>query len=253
MQRWTVRCAGGVLIRTSATVLTLLCLMAALSGCLYPKDQLVQNQMPAKDAILNIQTVVNQYFADTGMLPIVTPDADTPKYEKYRIDFAKLKGKNYISAPPSYAFEGGGHYYYLIINEESSRQVKLMDIAIFQKVSDIQREVNEYYKRDSKMVSLNGDQVYPGFYRINFDLLGMKEPEIKSVYSGRTISPMIDERGYVYLDYAFDMMQAVQKSGMEPKEDDDLRELLAQSSDLVPVKSPLYRFVNGEPQAQQEN
>lgn len=233
--------------------MTLLVLMGALSGCLYPKDRLVQNQMPAKDAVLNVQTVVNQYFTDTGMLPIVTPGADTPRYEKYRIDFAKLKGRNYISNPPSYAFEGGGHYYYLIINEETTRQVKLMDIAVFQQVSDIQREVDKYYNGDAKTVSLSDEQIYPGFYRIDFKRLGMKEPEIVSIYSGRAISPMIDEKGRVYLDYAVDMMQAVQKSGAEPKADDDLRELLAQSSDLVPVKSPPYRYVNGEPQARQEN
>ncbi|WP_127530765.1 hypothetical protein [Paenibacillus kobensis] len=253
MQQSKIWRASGSVIRRSAFVLTLLVLMAALSGCLYPKDRLVQNQMPAKDAVLNMQTVVNQYFTDTGMLPIVTPKADTPKYEKYRIDFAKLKGHNYISDPPSYAFEGGGHYYYLIINEETTRQVKLMDIAVFQQVSDIQREVDKYYNGDAKMISLNGEPVYPGFYRIDFDRLGMKEPEILSVYSGRTVSPMIDEKGRVYLDYAVDMMQAVQKSGKEPKAEDDLRELLAQSSDLVPVKSPLYRYVNNEPQAQPEN
>ncbi|PWW05560.1 hypothetical protein DFQ01_104120 [Paenibacillus cellulosilyticus] len=237
-------------VRRGGAALALLLFMTTATGCLYPKDQLVQNQIPAKDAVLNAQTVINQYFTDTGMLPIVTSGSDTPKYEKYRVDWAKLKSRHYITDPPSQAFEGGGHYYYIIINEETTRQVKLMDIAIYQQVSDIQRWIDDYGNSDSKNELPKKEEAYPGYYRIDFDKLGKKEPELLSIYSGRAISPMIDDSGKVYLDYGLDIAQAVQKSGITPKEGDDVRELLAQSSDLVPVKSPPYQWVDGEPQAQ---
>lgn len=237
-------------IRRGGAALVLLLFMTTATGCLYPKDQLVQNQIPAKDAVLNAQTVINQYFTDTGMLPIVTSGAETPVYEKYRVDWAKLKSRHYISDPPSQAFEGGGHYYYIIINEETTRQVKLMDIAMYQQVSDIQRWMDDYANNDAKAELPKKEEAYPGYYRIDFSKLGKKEPELLSIYSGRAISPMIDDRGKVYLDYGLDIAQAVQKSGTAPQEGDDVREFLAQSSDLVPVKSPPYTWVSGEPQAQ---
>jgi hypothetical protein len=44
-------------------------------------------------------------------------------------------------------------------------------------------------------------------------------------------------------------MQQLNKSKVKPDADKDLRTLLVDSSDFVPVKSPAYRLVNGEPQA----
>jgi hypothetical protein len=238
------------IVSRGGAALALLLLITTATGCLYPKDQLVQNQIPAKDAVLNAQTVINQYFTDTGVLPIVTSGPDTPKYEKYRVDWTKLKSRHYISDPPAQAFEGGGHYYYIIINEETTRQVKLMDISMYQQASDIQRWIDDYGNSDAKNDPPQKEEVYPGYYLIDFSKLGKKKPELLSIYSGREISPMIDDSGKVYLDYGLDIAQAVQKSGAEPKEGDDVRELLAQTSDLVPVKSPPYLWVNGEPQAQ---
>jgi len=240
-------------VRRGGAALALLLFMTTATGCLYPKDRLVQNQIPAKDAVLNAQTVINQYYTDTGMLPIVTSGPETPVYEKYRVDWAKLKSRHYISDPPAQAFEGGGHYYYLIINEETTRQVKLMDISVYQQVSDIQRWMDDYARKDAKAALPKKEEAYPGYYRIDFSMLGHKEPELRSIYSGRAISPIIDERGQVYLDYGLDIAQAVEKSGTTPQEGDDVRELLAQSSDLVPVKSPPYTWVNGEPQAQPDS
>ncbi|MWC28456.1 hypothetical protein [Paenibacillus sp. MMS18-CY102] len=237
-------------MRRIILAVTLLVIMVSVTGCMYPKDRLVENQMPAKDAILNTQTVVNQYYKDTGLLPMLTADVSVPKYEKYRLDFDKLKSKRYISDMPASSFEGGGQYYYLIINEETTRDIKLMDIAVVQQVMDLQRQVDTYYDSDAKMVSLNAEEAYHGYHRIDFKLLGIKDPKIVSMYSGRAISPMIDDRGLVYLDYGLDIAQAIQKSGKMPKADSDLREVLVASSDLVPVKSPVYKWVNGEPQAQ---
>ncbi len=224
---------------------------ALLSGCLYPKDQLEQNKMPPKDAILSVQAVVDQYQKDTGgLLPIENSKPDTPVYEKYRIDFDKLQRMNYISEVPATAFEKGGSYYYLIINEETDPTVKLMNLVIYQQLNDIQASVKSYSDtHEGKLPA--GKSVYPDFTSIDYKGLGIKEPVLSSVFSGQTLSTIMDAKGGVYLDYGIDIMQALQKldSGKMPAEKQDLRTLLVDQSDLVPVKSPIYRLRNGEPQA----
>lgn len=221
-----------------------------LSGCLYPKDQLEQNKMPPKDAILSVQAVIDQYEKDTGLLPIQNSKPETLVYEKYRIDFEKLLQMNYISEIPATAYEKGGSYYYLIINEETDPTVKLMNLVVYQQMNDIQASVKSYSDaHEGKLPA--GKSVYPDFTSIDYKELGIKEPVFSSVFSGQTLSTIMDAKGNVYLDYGIDIMQALQKldSGIKPDEKQDLRTLLVEHSDLVPVKAPIYRLRNGEPQA----
>jgi PBP1b-binding outer membrane lipoprotein LpoB len=59
-----------------------------LSGCLYPKEELTQNQIPYKDQIKAVQTAVDDFQKNNGgILPIKTREAKTPIYQKYPIDF----------------------------------------------------------------------------------------------------------------------------------------------------------------------
>ncbi|MCM3747393.1 hypothetical protein M3223_08495 [Paenibacillus pasadenensis] len=226
----------------SLAVLTL-----ALSGCMYPKERLGQNQVPAKDAVASVQMVVDLYQKDTGLLPMKNASENTPKYEKFIVDFAKLQQKNYISELPSASFEKGGSYYFVIQNEEKDPAVKLLPITTFQAVNDIQAE-SDRYKRNNGGAIPSGEQVYPGFYRINYAKLAVKEPELRSVYSGGALTLMMDERGRVYADYGSDLMRAVQKRGLDAiKPEEDLRVLLAEGTDFVPVKAPVYYLVNKEP------
>ncbi|MFC5650824.1 hypothetical protein ACFPYJ_17245 [Paenibacillus solisilvae] len=221
-----------------------------LSGCLYPKDQLEQNKMPPKDAILSVQAVIDQYQKDTGLLPIQNSKPDTLVYEKYRIDFDKLQRMNYISEIPATAYEKGGSYYYLIINEETDPTVKLMNLVIYQQVNDLQASVKSYSDAHKGKLPA-GKSVYPDFTGLDFKEMGIKEPVLSSVFSGQTLSTIMDAKGNVYLDYGIDITQVLQKlgSGKKPDDKQDLRALLANQSDLVPVKAPIYRLRGGEPQA----
>ncbi len=78
----------------------------------------------------------------------------------------------------------------------------------------------------------------------------MKAPDIRSVFSGQTLEALTNEAGVVFVDYGIDIMQLISKK--EYTEDElkvDLRELLVDATEYVPVKSPAYHFENGEPVA----
>lgn len=236
---------------TRRAVLTLaaVCLMmAALTGCLYPKDRLKQNQAAPKEAVRNVQAAVDDYFAQTGVLPIQNSESNVPKYEKYKVNFTTLQAKNLLSSIPPAAFENGGSYYFLIIDEETAPRVKLMDLVTLQKVNDLQSKVNSHLKQTAKVPK--GEQKYNGFYSIDYKQLNMKAPDIRSVFSGQTLEALTNEAGVIFVDYGIDIMQLISKK--EYTEDElkvDLRELLVDATEYVPVKSPAYHFINGEPVA----
>ncbi|MBW7473456.1 hypothetical protein K0T92_01705 [Paenibacillus oenotherae] len=237
-------------LKNSTVMLVLAVMAVVLTGCLYPEEQMAQNQKPPKDVIINIQSVVDQYYKETGLLPIKNSEADTPLYEKYVIDFAKLQRMNYLSDIPAAAYEMGGNNYFLIINEETDPVVKLMNLVIYQRVNDIQAAVKKYADASNGQLP-KGETAYPDFWRIDYGKLNMKDPNISSLFSGQTLSAMMDAKGNVYLDYGIDVMGAVNKldAGSKPDSSADLRTLLVEQSEFVPVKSTVYRLVDGEPQA----
>lgn len=222
-----------------------LSIVSIMSGCMVPDDQLTA-KLPAKDAVRQVQDVVDQYQQETGLLPIVTADEKIPVYEKYRINFEQLLRDNYMSSMPDAAFEKGGGYYFLIVNEDTKPQVRLMDITLFQTLNDIQRNVKTYMEKHKGKLPA-GNEAYPGLFYVNFKLLNLKQPVTTSMFSGQIVEPMIDKNGTVYADYALDIMQAMQKSSLDTSKMTDVREVLVQTSDFVPVKSLAYRLVNGEP------
>ena len=234
--------------RHAAAFAALFMMLFSLTGCLYPKDQLKQNQVAPKEAVRNVQAAIDQYKAETGMLPIKNSTAETPKYEKFLVDFAKLGRTGYLTDIPTAAFENGGNYNFLVIDEETSPRVKLLDILAFQKINDIQSWVKTYVQTNK--VLPKGEQMYPGFYQIDYKQMKKESPDIRSVFSGQSIQALVDDNGVVYSDYGIDIMQFVQKSGKTDYDAEfDLRTLLVDGSDFVPVKSPAYRLVNNEPQA----
>ncbi|WP_028561306.1 hypothetical protein [Paenibacillus pinihumi] len=219
-----------------------------LGGCMYPKENQAQNKASVREAVRNMQAVIDQYQKETGMLPMKNSTPETPKYEKYIVDLAKLQRMAYISDLPAVSFEKGGPYYFLIQDEQTKPTVKLMDLVTFQVVNEIQGWVDGYRRSNSELPA--GDEAYPGFSRIDYSKLNKKEPAIRSIYSGMTLSAMMDQEGRVFVDYGLDIMKAVERSGVaEPQEGMDLRDLLVASSELVPVKSTAYQWINGEPQA----
>jgi hypothetical protein len=220
----------------------------ALTGCLYPKDQLAQNRMPPRDAVRIVQGAVDDYRKDTGLLPIKNADADTPRYEKYVVDLAKLMRTGYLSDLPAAAFEKGGRYYFLVLNEETEPTVRLLDIAVLQQLNDLQARVAEYAASHGGALPV-GEPVYPSFAALDFDKLGGRKPDIRSVFSGHPIHVLVHDGGEVFADYGIDIRRLVERSGAAPDPDEDLRALLARETPFVPVKSPVYRWIEGDPTA----
>ncbi|MFS0722659.1 hypothetical protein [Paenibacillus sp. 1P07SE] len=219
-----------------------------LSGCMYPRQNLVQNQGTVREAVRNMQSVIGEYQERTGLLPILNSDAQTPTYEKYRMDMKRLQELGYIGDIPSIAFEKGGNYYFMIINETTEPTVKLMDLVLFQRVNEIERAIREQTDIHGAQLPL-GEQAYPGLYRIDYSKLTIPEPQLQSSFSGSYITAMIDEQGKVYADYGMDIARLIREGGLSPEPDEDLRPLLTENSDYVPVKGPVYHWVDEEVQA----
>jgi len=230
-----------------AAALACAILLMLTSGCLYPKEN--SQSAPPKEAVRNIQSAVDQYYSEQGLLPMVNASKEVPVYEKFRLDFKKLQGKGYISSIPAAAFENGGNYYFLIIDEESKPLIRLQDIVSFQQVNDLQKRVNSYVAANGKPPL--SEALYPGFYAIDFEALAGKQPVIKSMFSGGTLQAMLDDEGTVFIDYGIDIMQRLQREeDISSWKNEDLRRLLIDNTEFVPVKSPAYRLnEDGEPVA----
>lgn len=232
-----------------AALLAISAVLLVLTGCMYPNDRLSQNQGAPKEAVRNVQAAIDEYMADTGVLPIKNSTSETPLYEKFILDFIPLQGKGYLGDIPSAAFEKGGNYYFLITDEETDPKVRLMDLRIYQQINDISSWVQAYSTANAGKLP-KGDEAYPGFYYVDYNVLGKKAPTIVSSYSGLTMAAMLDEKGQIYADYGPDLMQAIQKDGQTSfAADYDLRRLLVERDVFVPVKAPVYNWVDGQPQA----
>ncbi|MFD2115970.1 hypothetical protein ACFSTH_04390 [Paenibacillus yanchengensis] len=223
-------------------------IVVTLSGCLYPKERIEQQQGVSRDVVRNVQAVVDDYQAETGLLPILNSAKMVPRFEKFQMDFVKLKEKKYISEIPKAAFEVGGSYYFLIIDAETNPQVKLMHLPTIQKVNDLQNKVLEYWQKNKHLPQK--EEQYAGFYVIDYEKLGMKAPAINSIFTNQSQELLVDKAGNVYVDYGPDIMQLILTQQIS---DDqlvgDLRELLLEHSDYVPVRAPAYLYQNNEPVA----
>ncbi|CAH0118735.1 DUF3939 domain-containing protein [Paenibacillus sp. CECT 9249] len=238
-------------LRVHTRLLRLTALFAALAvaatGCLYPDELRGENKASYRDSVLLVQNAVDEYLKNEGLLPIFNSTQETPKYEKFRINFEDLVGKQYLSAIPSAAFEKGGHGYFIIIDEETNPTVRIMDLVTAQLVNDLQKAVDKY-AADNKGDLPRGEEAYPGYYWLDLDKIGLSKRALNSVFSGEAVRFMLGVSGNVYVDYAPDIMQAIEKSGQHPTDPTfDLRTLLTEASYFVPVKSVPYFWVDGEP------
>lgn len=224
-------------------------LIILLTGCLYPGEQ-QEGHVSYRESVDRIQLAVDRFQTDYKVLPIFTAGVETPKFEKYLIDLDLLQKQGYIDQIPATAFEKGGSAYFLIIDEEVNPTVKVMDLVTAQKINDVRRRVSQYYDENGKWPVLNENEVYPRLYEVDLKLAGAEKYALSSVYSGQPQRYIMDEEGQVYADYAFDIMQAIQKSDRQPEEAEDLRKFLTEQSYFVPVKSLPYFWINNEPVAQ---
>lgn len=229
----------------------LLLLSVLLSGCLYPGEQERQSGVNYRESVKRIQAAVDDYHQEEGLLPILNAEETTPRYEKFRIDLDKLNKKGFLDDIPATAFEKGGSAYFLLLDEESDPTVKVMDLVTVQKANDAQRLVNRYKSAHGGELP-KAEELYPGLYAIDIKKAGMSSLTLSSVYSGQPLSFIMDDAGTVYVDYVFDIMNAIDKNGGQHQEGEDLRLELEKASYYVPVKSLPYQWVGGQPVPQPE-
>lgn len=223
-------------------------LILALTGCLYPEEQRAGSDASAREAVLTVQDAVDRYQQATGLLPIQNADASVPLYEKYKLDLGKMKRMDYLGSIPSVAFENGGSSVFLVIDEETKPLVKLMDVAVFQAVDGVQDRVTEYRTKHGGAIPSDAE-AYPGFWTIDYGKLGGSEPDVRSMFSRQILGLIVDKQGRVYADYGIDIATAIKKTNAPPTADEDLRRRLVDASFYVPVKSPVYRWIDNAPQA----
>jgi hypothetical protein len=224
---------------------TLIALSALfLSGCMYPEEKLAKNQIPYEDQLQAVQQAVNSFQEDNGgILPIKTKEADTPIYQKYPIDFKKIAPK-YLSEPPGNAFESGGIFQYVLVDVETNPTVKLLDLRVAETIRDIKIKIRAMGYPPYK------DQVADNVYSLDFKKLGYKQqPFAVSPFSNQNLPFVVTGNAEVYVDYRQDLFQKLQKSEMDLKPGEDIRNILVENSMFVPAYSLPYTVVpeNKEP------
>ncbi|MFF2016335.1 hypothetical protein [Paenibacillus sp. NPDC058177] len=234
-------------LRAAGSLMGLLLLLSfPLSGCMYPGETERQSGVNYRESVKRIQAAVDDYQQEEELLPILNADETTPRYEKFRIDLDKLNKKGYLDDIPATAFEKGGSAYFLLLDEETDPKVKVMDLVTVQKVNDVQRQVNRYKSSHGGKLPV-AEELYPGLHTIDAKKAGSASITLNSVYSGQPLEFIMDREGTVYVDYVFDIMNAIDKNGGEHKDGQDLRLELEQASYYVPVKSLPYQWINGQP------
>lgn len=232
--------------RLLIVISVLLSITVSLSGCLYSDSEEGQSKVNYRESVKRIQSAVDDFQQEEGILPILNADIDTPRYEKFRIDLDLLNKRGYLDDIPATAFEKGGTAYFLILNEESTPTVKVMDVVTVQKVNDVQLQVTRYMSAHGGELP-SGEELYPGLYAVDTKKTGTASIKLYSVYSGEQIPLMLDKKGTVYVDYVFDLMSVINKNGVPQDKNEDLRLILEQASYYVPVKSLPYLWINEQP------
>lgn len=215
---------------------------------MYPNELKKQSEVSYRESIDRIQRAVNAYQEEKQILPILNASQDTPRYEKFRINLNLLQKSGFIDEIPVTAFENGGSAYFLILNEETDPTVKVMDLLTVQQVNDVQRLVSKYY--NSKSVLPSDGEIYPGLFKVDLAAISGQKYALNSPFSNTEIPFIMDSEGNVYVDYAMDIMMAIDKSEREPVDGEDIRSFLEDHSYFVPVKSLSYAWINNEPVAQ---
>jgi hypothetical protein len=226
---------------------TLLIIPLLLSGCVYGNEIKQQNAPATSEYISVVQGAVDQYIKRNGVPPIQNKVEDTPIYEKYLVDFTKLRNYNMISMVPANAFENGGTAIYVLVNIEIKPQVKLMDLPSYQQMVELQRQVDVFIKKNK--ILPKGEAVAEHFYRLAADKLSLKKTQIQSPYSRQLLEIVIHDSGRIAIDYTPDLLKAMNKSGLQQSYDPklDLRTVLVEQAFFVPGWSYPYKWKDNQP------
>ncbi|ENH97346.1 hypothetical protein J416_05008 [Gracilibacillus halophilus YIM-C55.5] len=222
--------------------------MILLSGCMYPEENLQKNQLSNDRQLQMVQQAIDQYVKDeNGLVPIHTKESDTPLYQKYVIDFQKLKQGNYLQSIPATAFENGGAYQYVLINPETNPTVKVIDIRVVDQLRPIQQQLTIY--RDEHIYPPFGKEVAEGIYKLNREELGVSQEDlqINSPYSDHRLPVYINADGELIIDYRMDLYSLLEEVDHDLQLGDDIRSLLTKHHPVVPAYSVPYTIENDEP------
>jgi hypothetical protein len=225
--------------------LMLFCSSFLLSGCLYPKERLAENQLTPMEQVKQVQKGIDDFFAENSILPILTKEANTPIYEKYVIEFRQMVPK-YIPYVPGSAFEKGGSYLFVLTDVEKKPTVKLLDLKVVDKISDIQSRVTYFYEK-RRALPVAG-VIKSGYFTINFKDIGLStDQSVESPLTGAALPVIMSSTGEVGVDYTKDLESVLKNNNIRIPTNTDVREILPQNSIYVPVKSFPYRMENDKP------
>lgn len=233
--------------RFMAVRLALACMaLSLLSACMYGNEIKRQGAPASAEYVALVQSAMEQYQKKTGVLPVRNKEEGTPLYEKYYVDFNKLKAAHLMTAVPTNAFENGGTAVYVIVHMETKPQVKLMDLVSYQQVALLQAAADRYAAAHNGDLA-KGDEVASGVWALDFAKLKRKPEQVLSPYSRQYLGVIIDRSGTVSIDYGPDIVRVIQKNASAPDSAADLRELLVAEGYFVPARSLPYRWQDGKP------
>ena len=221
-------------MKKAMQALLLIISIIVLSGCMYPEELKVENQIPAQDQLDAVQRAINEYKVDTGVLPIKNRDMDTDIFIKYLIDFEKLVPK-YLSAAPANSYEKGGIFQYVIWEAENNPTVKLVDLRTPDKIRDV------YARMTVKNYPQYGQAITDYIFTINHKNIGYEEPlTVPSPYTNNTLPLILNSEGKVYVDYSIDLNLFIQEQNLSLTEGEDIRFYLADFYPVLPAYSLPY-------------
>ncbi|WBF51725.1 hypothetical protein [Macrococcoides canis] len=214
--------------------LLLLLVALLLGGCMYPKEELAQNQVAPQDQLNMVQSAVESYQQDTGgLLPLKDRDQTYEIYLKHPVDFGKLKPK-YLSQLPGSSFEMGGYYQYVMMDVDKNPEVMLVDL----RTSDTLKNLRIRLETKSNELAL-GKKIGPNLYKINYKKYGLKQyPTVKSPYSGEALPIYINGGNEFKIDYSLDLGRALKTHKV--KQGEDIRYILYQDNPILPAYSVPY-------------
>ncbi|OMP65871.1 hypothetical protein [Domibacillus epiphyticus] len=221
--------------KKQAAFFAMLIAVLLLGGCMYPEENLSENQVPYEDQLKAVQSAVDQFQSEQdGILPIKTKEGDPPIYEKYPVDFRKISPQ-YMAEPPGNAYESGGIYQYVLVDVEKDPTVKLIDLRIAEQLRSVNIRLIAHEYPPFK------EELADNVYSLDFKELGYKEEfYVTSPYSQKQLPLVMSGDGTLYIDYAADLYAALQETEEKPEPGDDIRYLLVESSPFVPAYSLPY-------------
>jgi hypothetical protein len=241
--------------RTKRTLRIFVLLAAAaaiMSGCMYSGEVKRMGAPASGEYIAVVQSAIDQYRSKTGVLPLKNREQNTPIYEKYLIDFRKLVDSRALATVPVNAFENGGTAIYVLVNPETKPEVKLLDLPAYNKLVEIQQEVDDYAAKHGGKLP-EGTEISPHFHTVDFGKLGRKEEQIASPYSRTYLAVILDDSGKAGIDYGPEIAKAMDKQGVKSADPGtDLRTYLVQSGIFVPSRSFTYRWSSNGPVPSQQ-